>query len=371
MAIINKPSDFFSSVLYTGNAGTLNITSLDFQPDWVWGKDRGGDRHWWLDSVRGKNGTGYSLLCSNDTSLSSTNYPPDGITAIGSDGFTLGANTSNDNGGWSSEINQNSGTYVAWNWKAGTSVSGNTGGSGTAKSYSGSVNTDSGFSIIKYIGNGTAGHTIPHHLGAVPKMIIMKRIDAAGGGAGLDAWQVYHQALGNTKRLVLNSTGAEDASTTYFNDTTPTSSVFTLGTGPAGNNTNYGYIAYIFSEVPNYSKFGSYTGNGDADGTFVYTGFKPAFVMAKRSNSASSADWNIRDDKRSPINVASQVLQANLSAAEGTASGTLIDIYSNGFKPRSSGSGVNAGSSLYIYMAFAENPFVTSTGNGSIPATAR
>ena len=368
MAIINKPSDFFSSVLYTGNAGTLNITSLDFQPDWVWGKDRGGDRHWWLDSVRGKNGTGYSLLCSNDTSLSTTNYPPDGITAIGSNGFTLGANTSNTGGGWSSEINQNSGTYVAWNWKAGTSVSGNTGGSGTAKSYSGSVNTDSGFSIIKYIGNGTAGHTIPHHLGAVPKMIIMKRIDAAGGSSGLDAWQVYHHVLGNTKRLVLNSTAAEDASTTYFNDTTPTSSVFTLGTGPAGNNTNYGYIAYSFSEVPNYSKFGSYTGNGNADGTFVYTGMKPAFVIVKKSSATNN--WVMTDNKRDPFNDnATNYLLANDSGVEGT--GLNFDLLSNGFKLRSNSGGTNTSNATYIYMAFAENPFVTSTGNGSIPATAR
>ena len=367
MAIINKPSNFFSTVLYTGNAGTLNITSLDFQPDWVWGKDRGGDRHWWLDSVRGKNGTGYSLLCSNDTSLSTTNYPPDGITAIGSNGFTLGANTSNTGGGWSSEINQNSGTYVAWNWKAGTSVSGNTGGSGTAKSYSGSVNTDSGFSIIKYIGNGTAGHTIPHHLGAVPKMIIMKRIDAAGGSSGLDAWQVYHHVLGNTKRLVLNSTAAEDASTTYFNDTTPTSSVFTVGTGPAGNNTDYGYVAYSFSEVPNYSKFGTHTGNGNVNGPFVYTGFKPAFLMIK--DVTGSGEWLVWDNKRSPINEMTKALAWNDSLVEDTTK--EMDFLSNGFKIRTTDTNYNASGNTNIYMAFAENPFVTSTANGSIPATAR
>jgi hypothetical protein len=361
---INKSSSFQNQVLYTGNASTNAITGVNFQPDLVWGKDRGGDRHWWLDSVRGKNGTGYSLLCSNDTSLSSTNYPPDGITAIGSDGFTLGANTSNDNGGWSSEINQNSGTYVAWNWKAGTAVSGNTSGSGTYKTYTGSVNTTSGFSIIKYVGNGTAGHTIPHHLGAVPKMIIMKRINAAGGSAGLDAWQVYHQALGNTKRLVLNSTGGEDASTTYFNDTTPTSSVFTLGTGPAGNNTDYGYIAYCFADIQGYSKFGSYTGNGNNDGPFVYTGFKPAWIMIKIAT-GNTNNWMMYDNQRSLFNLTDKTIEANNNGAEGTSLG--IDMLSNGFKTRVTGNGTNLSGSTYIYMAFGQS----LVGTNNIPNNAR
>ena len=362
---VNKSSSFQNQVLYTGNASTNAITGVNFQPDLVWGKDRGGDRHWWLDSVRGKNGTGYSLLCSNDTSLSSTNYPPDGITAIGSDGFTLGANTSNDNGGWSSEINQNSGTYVAWNWKAGTSVSGNTSGSGTSKAYTGSVSTTAGFSIIEYIGNGTAGHTIPHHLGAVPKMIIMKRIDAAGGSSGLDAWQVYHHVLGNTKRLVLNSTAAEDASTTYFNDTTPTSSVFTLGTGPAGNNTDYGYIAYCFAEKQGYSKFGSYTGNGNADGTFVYTGFKPAFVIYKRSS--GTGDWVMATNSILGYNQVDTQILANTSSPETTNTAQSCDILSNGFKLRGTQSNSNASGSTYIYMAFGQ----TLVGTNNIPNNAR
>ena len=361
MAIINKPSNFFSTVLYTGNAGTLNITSLDFQPDWVWGKDRGGDRHWWLDSVRGKNGTGYSLLCSNDTSLSTTNYPPDGITAIGSNGFTLGANTSNTGGGWSSEINQNSGTYVAWNWKAGTSVSGNTGGSGTAKTYTGSVNTDAGFSIIRYIGNGTAGHTIPHHLGTTPALVIARTISVAKD------WNVYHHkntSAPETEVLVLNTTAATADDLGVWNDTAPTSSVVTLGDSSQLNTNDGTCIMYAFSEKQGYSKFGSYTGNGNADGTFVYTGFKPAFVMVK--NASASQNWYMLDNKRDISNVCDSYVTADNTTAEQTY--TLADFLSNGFKLRDTGGASNASGNNYIYMAFAEAPLV---GSNNVPCTAR
>ena len=353
MAITDKPSDYFNSVLYTGNAGTQSITGVGFQPDFFWGKSRSGTKNNALhDSVRGVT----KRLISNSTALELA--VATSVTAFGSDGFSLGSDTTS---------NANGNTFVTWNWKAGTSVSGNTSGSGTSKAYTGSVSTTAGFSIIEYIGNGTAGHTIPHHLGAVPKMIIMKRIDAAGGSSGLDAWQVYHHVLGNTKRLVLNSTAAEDASTTYFNDTTPTSSVFTVGTGPAGNNTDYGYVAYSFSEVPNYSKFGTHTGNGNVNGPFVYTGFKPAFLMIK--DASGSGEWLAWDNKRSPINEMTKALAWNDSLVEDTTK--EMDFLSNGFKIRTTDTNYNASGNTNIYMAFAENPFVTSTANGSIPATAR
>ena len=350
---IDKPSDYFNTVLYTGNAGTQSITGVGFQPDFFWGKSRSNSKNHALhDSVRGVT----KRLISNTTGAEATVAAS--VTAFGSDGFSLGSDTTS---------NANGNTFVTWNWKAGTSVSGNTSGSGTSKAYTGSVSTTAGFSIIEYIGNGTAGHTIPHHLGAVPKMIIMKRIDAAGGSSGLDAWQVYHHVLGNTKRLVLNSTAAEDASTTYFNDTTPTSSVFTLGTGPAGNNTDYGYIAYCFAEKQGYSKFGSYTGNGNADGPFCFTGFKPAFVLTKTASAAYH--WSINDNKRNTFNPNDKRLYPSTNGVEATADAYDIDFLSNGFKIRSSSVSFNASGDNVIYMAFAENPFVT--GASAIPTTAR
>ena len=324
---------------------------MGFQPDLTWIKQRGDNTNNVLyDSVRGP----YWTIQSNTTAIQSAD---DGLTGWNSDGFNIGNVDT---------TNLNTSTYVGWNWKAGTSVSGNTTGSGTSKAYTGSVNTTSGFSIIKYSGNGTAGHTIPHHLGSVPKTIIMKRIDATGGSAGLDAWQVYHQSLGNTKRLVLNSTGGEDASTTYFNDTTPTSSVFTLGTGPAGNNTDYGYIAYCFAEKQGYSKFGSYTGNGNSDnGTFVYTGFKASYVIIKQTNASGEA-WIIKDNKRGAFNQNNPTLFANVNTAESNREYT--DFLSNGFKCKDNSSAFNASGASYIYMAFAEAPLV---GTNNVPCTAR
>jgi len=370
---IDKPSDYFDTVLYTGNAGTLNITSLDFQPDWIWGKDRSGDRHFLADSVRGKKNTGYHLLCSNNNQADTSNAPPDGITAIGSNGFTLGANLSNTDGGWSFEINEspdsgqgNSGTYVAWNWKAGTSVSGNTGGSGTAKTYTGSVNTDAGFSIIRYIGNSTAGHTIPHHLGTTPAWIICRTISAA------KEWDVYHHKLASSPErdcIVLNTSAAAVGASTAadkWNNTLPTSSVVTLGDSSQLNTNDGTCIMYAFAEKKGYSKFGSYTGNGNADGTFIYTGFKPAWVLFKRTSSTSN--WSLFDNKRNTFNITDSYVQADTSSAEQEFSDIYVDFLSNGIKQRGTNISLNSSGDSFIYMAFAENPFVTSSG---VPATAR
>mgnify|MGYP003644579403 CR=1 FL=1 len=342
---INNGSLFMNPKIYTGNGGTQTITDVNFEPDLIVTKGRDlGESPWWTDKVVGLTKYRYSDGGAADSTYTTA------VTGTNSDGYVLG----NQNG-----FNNNTNTFVSWNWKANGAGSANTDGSINSTV---SVNATSGFSIVKW--SGSAGNaTIGHGLGAVPKMIIIKNLSDAY------YWVVYHQATGNTAYTRLNTEDASSSSLNMFQNTTPTSSVFSLTSqgyvnGGGGNQ----MIAYCFADVQGFSKMGSYVGNGSADGTFVYTGFKPAFVMAKRSNSASSADWNIRDNKRSPINVASQVLQANLSSVEGTASGTLIDIYSNGFKPRSSGSGVNAGSSLYIYMAFAEAPLV---GTNNVPANAR
>ena len=357
---IDDPSVYFQIKLYTAADAYTFDGNSDMQPDWMWIKERNGtNEHNLFDSVRGTT----KRLETSTTAAEQTSSTT--LTAFGSDGFTVGNNPG---------TGQNGSNYAAWGWKAGTSVSGNTTGSGTAKAYTGSVNTDSGFSIIKYIGNGAAGHTIPHHLGAVPKMMIIKRIDAVGGSAGLDAWMIYHQALGNTNRLIFTD-AATDAEVGYFNNTTPTSSVFTLGVNNAGNNTDYGYIAYSFAEKQGYSKFGSYTGNDNANGPFVYLGFKPAWIMIKRtdtentSSNMNGSHWVMLDNKRDTINTAgaAHALTANRKDAEDTSNLTNVDFLSNGFKFRGGADAVNA-SAAYVFMAFAENPFVTSTG---IPATAR
>ena len=327
---IDDPSAYFQTDLFTGNATDDTAYTLDgnsdMQPDWIWIKNRtDSEQHRLMDSVRGAS----KVLKSSDGGVEedvSTH-----LKSFDSDGFTLGTDNA---------VNGNTDSMVAWCWKE----------SATA-----------GFDIVSYTGNSSV-RTISHNCGAIPKMMIVKKRSDA------DNWSVYHQATGAGNFTILNTTAASAGSSTMWNNTTPTSSVFSLGNKGEVNANTQTFIAYLFADVQGYSKFGSYVGNGNADGPFIYTGFKPAFVMAKRSNSASSGNWNIRDSKRSPSNVASQVLEADSSAAEGTATGTLIDMYSNGFKPRNGGSGVNAGSSLYIYMAFSENPFVTSTG---VPATAR
>ncbi len=318
---IDKPTDYFNTVLYTGNATSRSITGVGFQPDFVWNKTRSaGQNHFLYDSVRGAQ----KDIRSNQTGAEGTS---DAVTAFNSDGFSVGSG--NDG-------NENSQTYVNWNWKE---------------------TATAGFDIVSYTGNGSHPRTISHSLSAVPQMIIIKDRDQ-----GTD-WFVYHQGINNTHCLLLNTTNAQ-ISTDVWNDTTPTSSVFSLGTGDVNTN-NIKYIAYCFAEKKGYSKFGSYTGNGNADGTFVYTGFKPAFVIQKAS-SASSYDWVILDNKRDPFNVADESLYANLSSAVQTSNHT--DFLSNGFKLRSTAAGNNGSGTTYIYMAFAENPFVTSAG---IPTTAR
>ena len=341
---INKSSLHMNTKLYTGNSSTQSITGVGFQPDLTWIKQRGGTtNHVLYDAVRGA----YWTIQSNTNSTQSAD---DGLTGWNSDGFNIGNVAT---------TNLNTSTYAGWNWKAGTSVSGNTSGSGTSKTYTGSVNTDSGFSIIRYFGNGTLGHTIPHHLGVAPSMMIIKITDG-----DTSDWYVYHKDLGNTGILFLSNTNAASNSNAYWNSTTPTSSVFTVGDQTGNNSNNNTFVAYCFADVQGYSKFGSYVGNGNADGTFVYTGFKPAFVM--RKDTSATNEWTLIDSKRSTYNQTNQTLVPNASDAE---DGDFdIDILSNGFKCRTAESAHNGSGRTYIYMAFAEAPLV---GDNNVPCTAR
>ena len=344
---INKSSSFMNTKLYTGNGSTNHaITGVGFQPDLNWTKARTDtDPHTLTDAVRGA--TNYIMSSSSDGNNTNAEF----LKSFDSDGFTVGNNA---------RLNYNNYTYASWNWKAGTAVSGNTGGSGSYKTYSGSVNTTAGFSIIKYTGNGSAGHTIPHHLGAVPKMIIFKQLT----GSNVD-WRVYHEALGNTHRLCLNDTSASTNDDSAFNDTSPTSSVFTVGGSSSTNPNNYDMIAYCFAEIQGYSKFGSYTGNGNANGPFVYTGFKPAFILFKKTNSTS--EWFLYDNKRLGFNVLNSVFEANTTSAEDSNTTIYIDMVSNGFKIRGTSGNTNTNGSNYIFMAFGQS----LVGTNNIPNNAR
>jgi len=345
MAIIDKPSDYFNTKLYTGTGSTTNITGVGFNPDLVWIKCRSNavTDNVLFDRVRGAG----QRLVSNDTGAEETQT---GImSAFVTDGVTVG-------GGDAS--NGSSKTYVMWNWLAGGSASSNTDGSITS---SVSANTTSGFSIVSYTGTGSTA-TIGHGLGSAPKMIIVKNRSA------VEEWGVYHVSNGNTHVQYLNTTGAKSDDAGFWNDTTPTSSVFTVGNSTRVNQSGSAMIAYCFAEKQGYSKFGSYTGNGNADGTFVYTGFKPAFVMLKKTS--GTGNWQMFDDKRVGYNPDNDVLRANLSNTECTSC-VKIDTLSNGFKLRNTDGDGNTSGGTYIYMSFASEPFTTSTTNGSIPATAR
>ena len=338
---IPKSSAYFNTKLYTGNVSTNAITGVGFQPDITWLKERDGTQdHYLYDAVRGVQ----NYLTPNLTTQEQANVTS--LTAFNSDGFTLGSNTA---------TNANNGLFASWNWKANGSGATNTAGS-INTTYT-SANTTSGCSIITYTGNATAGATIGHGLGIKPSMVIIKNL------AGND-WIVYTQALTANKILYLNATGAENDNSVFFNDTEPTDSLITLGSISATNGSG-AMIAYCFSDVQGYSKQGSYIGNGNANGTFNYTGFKPAFVLTKNSSSGGS-NWRIFDNQRLGYNVNNATLYPNLTNAE--ADETSLDLLSNGFKMRGTTNDLNGSGQTYVYMAFAEEPLVSTNGNA---ATAR
>ena len=343
---IDDPTLYFNTKLYTGNGSTNAITGVGFQPDWVWTKGRNDTySHMLYDSVRGATKELNSHLTDAETTVTNS------LTSFDSDGFSLGS---------FGESNDTSQAFVSWNWKAGGTASSNTDGSITS---SVSASTTSGFSIVSYTGTGSNA-TVGHGLGAVPQTVIVKRRSSS------ESWMSYHEPLGNTGRLGFNFSDGVANSSTYWNSTTPTSSVFSIGTNGSTNASSETYIAYCFAEKKGFSKFGSYTGNGSTDGTFVYTGFKPAFLIIK--NTGAAKNWYLFDNKRETFNAQDSALYPNLSNAETSVSDyNSLDFLSNGFKLRGGSTGVGDdtnGSYTYIYMAFAESPFVTSTG---IPTTAR
>jgi len=348
MAYISfQPKDHFNTKLYTGNAtDDTAITGVGFQPDWLWGKNRtDSTNHYFIDAVRGVT----KEINSNNTDVEGTDATL--IKSFDSDGFTLG------NG----SLNQSSKDFVAWNWKANGQGSSNTDGS-INTTYT-SANTTSGFSISTYTGTGSAG-TIGHGLGVAPAMIIVKRLTGSA-----EAWTVYHQSLDASapqdKYLHLNSTDAVMDSAGMWNDTAPTTSVFSVGSTGVTNGSGGTFVAYCFAEKTGFSKFGSYVGNGNADGSFQYLGFKPAFVIIK--GSSNTENWHMYDNKRDTGNPTDQALQPNTSSAEFTET-NVLDFLSNGFKLRVTGGGHNGSGVSYIYMAFAEAPLVSSNG---VPAVAR
>ena len=339
-----QPSDHFNTKLYTGTGAENAVTGVGFQPDWTWIKNASSSTaydHTLYDAVRGAT----KQLYSNQTNGQYTEAQ--GLKSFDSDGFTNGTDAKGNNNG---------STFVSWNWKANGQGSSNTDGS-INTTYT-SANTTSGMSIIQYSGNGTAGATIGHGLGVAPKCVIIKRTDTTSN------WIFGTGATGFTKFLYLNTTGAETTNSGTFNNTAPSSSVITLGSWNDVNNSSGTYIAYCFAEKQGFSKFGSYKGNGNDDGAFIYTGFKPAFILVK--NTAISDNWSIFDNKRLGYNAFNYVLYTDITNVG--SNGLPIDILSNGFKWRTSAAMVNGSGNNCIFMAFAEAPLV---GSNNVPATAR
>jgi len=323
------PADYFNTVTYTGDgASTMNV-SVGWQPDLFWVKSRGqAQPPFMVDAIR----TGDRKLRTDRTDAESTGQ-----------GFSFTST------GWSRsfydpETNTNGDGYVSWNWLAGNGTSSNTDG---ATSSTVSANTKAGFSIVSWSGTGSST-TIGHGLDSTPELIINKNRDAA------ENWVVYSIAQPNgTQYLRLNQTSALVTDSSVFGGAA-TSTTFTVGTNPEGNGNGNNHIAYCFHSVASYSSIGTYTGNGSTDGPFVYTGFRPAWVMVKRTDGGTDS-WNILDNKRDPDNVVSEYLNANSSVA--AANYNFWDFTSNGFKIRNTGSSFNENGYQFIYMAFAENPF--------------
>ena len=347
---IDDPSAYFQTALYSGDSSSVTVTNdgnSDLQPDWLWFKKRNttGD-HNTFDTSRGLTERLFPNLTSAVDSGSN------GISAL-TNGFTSGT--------FYGDVNGAGNTFVTWQWKCngGTRTTFTESGNNPGGGYQ--ANTTAGFSIVDYTGTGALG-TIAHGLGVAPTVVFVKGRDDG------HAWIVKHSGAGNPV-LVLNATDAASSGSTEFNNTAPTSSVFTVNTAGGTNQDGEKFIAYCFAPIQGYSKFGSFEGNNNADGPFVYTGFKPAWIMIKNIDAAKV--WFIWDNARDTYNVANHTVEANASSAEantGTGATNYIDMLSNGFKVRQTGSHLNPDSETVIYMAFAESPFVSSEG---VPTTAR
>ena len=338
-----QPSDFFNTILYTGTGSSNAITGVGFQPDATWIKGRNTTyNHVFTDAVRGVT----EEIYPNTTGAEVTNAQ--GLTAFGSDGFTVGTDAG---------YNGNTNTYVSWNWKGGTTSGIATNGSTTITPSAYSFSQTAGCSIIKYTGNGTAGAKLAHGLGAKPDFILIKGLDATTD------WDVYHSGIGATQWLELNSTGSVSTSTNRWNDTEPDSVNITLGDSTHVNDSS-DFVAYCFSAKRGYSKFSSYAANGNADGAFIYTGFRPAFILLK--DTATNA-WYLMDSKRDGYNAENKGLIPSQTSVE-QAGSYGVDFLSNGFKCRTTDGWTNGSGLTYLYAAFAEFPLVSSN---DIPTVAR
>ena len=346
---IDNPALYFQVELYTGDGSGQSPTfdgDTDMQPDLVWIKSRNSAsyNHMVFDSVRGAT----ERLVPDGTQAEAT--ATDSLTAFNSDGFTVVSDA---------EVNASTETYVAWCWKAGTSFSNDASATSIGSIDSaGSVSDTSGFSIVSWTGTGSNG-TIKHGLSSTPKMIFCKRLDAG------DTWWSYNETVGAGGQVYLNGSAAAGSDGgVLWNTTAPTSSVFSLGTNTGVNGSGGTYVAFAFADVQGFSKVGSYEGVNNADGPFIYLGFRPSFILIKDIDGANS--WHIRDNKRSTYNPSINFLVPDSASAEVTA-GEKIDILSNGFKIRQTGGKLND-AETYVYMAFAEAPFVNSNG---VPNNAR
>ena len=359
---IDNPELYFQVKLYTGNGSDGNAITLDgdenMQPDFLWIKERSTtNSHRVYDSVRGVN----SALLANGTAAEDQYAAYGQLESFDSDGFTVGAGTSNGAG-----TNASSATIVAWCWKAGTSFTNDASATSVGNTDSnGSASSTAGFSIAKWVGAGASlDIQVKHGLSVKPAVMFTKNIEEAGG----NHWAVYHHkntSAPETDYLKLSDSATTTDESTIWADTEPTSAVFTGGDHSGSNRAGDDFVGYFWNEVQGFSKMGSYTGNGNADGSFIYTGFRPAFILLKNTTT-SSRDWMMYDSKRQGYNGANNYLVANTSGSDQT--GIEIDILSNGFKARSSATGLNASGVVHVYMAFAEAPFVNSNG---VPTNAR
>ena len=346
-APIKKGNAYFDVSLWTGDATTPRavVSNLSFSPDLVWTKDRSvGYQHSLQDTVRGT-GASKKLYSSLTEAENGANSIYGHINSFDANGFTVATGS-----GGAQHVNASGVTYVGWQWNAGGSTVTNTDGTISAQVR---ANTTAGFSVVTYTGTGAAA-TVGHGLGVAPAMMIIKTRSA------VNSWVVYHQSLGNTKAIYLNLTGAADTNASFWNNTTPTSSVLTVNTDTICNQNGTTYVAYCFAAVAGYSAFGSYTGNGSTDGPFVFTGFRPRFVLIKRSD--STGNWFIWDSSRNTYNAVNNQIYPDSSSAEAVQDG--LDFLSNGFKIRFSSTFAdrNANGGTYIYAAFAEVPFKYSLG---------
>jgi hypothetical protein len=348
---ITNGAAYMAATLYTGNGTSQTIantaSSASFQPDLIWTKSRSGaGNHSWVDSVRGTS-LQLSTTAAGGAGTASEVTDATEITAITSTGFSVGNST-----GAGYSTNANTTTYVGWQWKAGGTSSSNTNGTITSTVSAGATQ---GFSVVTYTGNSTSGATIGHGLGVAPQMIIVKRRTGA-----VTDWIVYHISMATTPQngyLSLNGTAGYTAYSAVWNNTAPSTTspyVFSVGNDPAVN-VGTSYVAYCFAAVKGYSAFGSYTGNNDPNGPFVFLGFRPRWILVK--STAATTNWHLQDTSRSPYNAANNLLFPNLTNGDYTTAGVEIDILSNGFKIRDTNADYNASGNTFIYAAFAENPF--------------